>query len=958
MRGLNISSLASSAGVLALYQALNKTITGIVSFGKSSLQAYAGFESMQKGLETFFQSSEKGKAVFEDLRKLSNETTFGVDELANSATQLLNVGTQASKLNQTLTMLGNVAQGDKQKFAELTSVFAKIQSTGKAGSMQLQQLAMRGLPIYDILKKIGVQGTASASDIEKAFEEMTKEGGQFYNAMNNINDTIEGKQGFISDYFREFKVNFAEVSGLSDIYKISLDGIKEAIGNVSDFLLKINENPVYKAIFKGVLFASITALIGIISIGLIGAIIKLNQKLLVTAMLKGLINPTGIGLAIAGIVGLTVAMASYSKSLDEAQEKKDKFFGDTNTGDFSTKAQKDLQDATSILDEYKSKFEETLKKIKEQEESIKNGPNRYVNIYTSEELKRENEKLELLKSQSEQWESLINSQNEYVNNLQKSVDIEGKLKTMTQEVEDIYANTSIGKQKEDLKEVESQLKKMQTILQGKLIKQELLPKVDQIIKELENKQIELKVKIALQNAEEWQKELQKILGLSNEEVFDNDTNSIKDGESQVNTYLQKWDDLIKNGFSGLENLDLLSSNSKVLENLANSGLFKIGDKSSQRLLKNSYGIINDILNQKDVSGNSIISKNLNRKDLVTENQRESIETSFEEFEKLKKHFGEFDPLISLLSDKFEDLGFSVDDIKGKIIPLRENLSKYAKEKFLGQSGDFQAAAEGFTNGGIWGAIIQSVINALANVCQGMEGFEEVMNPITTLFENLSVIIESVMKTIKSALTLIQAFAKIINTVLKFFKPLIDLIDFGIGKFMDGLLWLAEQFESLLAWLFPWIEEETKEDEENQKELRQAYEDLLSAMKDAEEYYDKRKHQVLGEQFKTDAKSVNDMILTPQGNFSTNPNDYIIATKNPSSLNASGKSNVIMNVKINNLVSDKVNATATQRTDENGITSLIVNISRKIANDFMSGDNGWESAVAVRENMNKGRSVCV
>ena len=61
--------------------------------------------------------------------------------------------------------------------------------------MQLQQIALRGIPIQQTLKDMGVTGTASAEQLTKAFEKLTDTGGQFHDAMNNIIDTIEGKKG-------------------------------------------------------------------------------------------------------------------------------------------------------------------------------------------------------------------------------------------------------------------------------------------------------------------------------------------------------------------------------------------------------------------------------------------------------------------------------------------------------------------------------------------------------------------------------------------------------------------------------------------------------------------------------------------------------------------------------------------------------------------------------------------
>ena len=251
---------------------------------QGAIANYSHFESIQKGLETFFQDADKGKAKFEELRKMSNETTFGVDELANSFTQLANVGVDVDTIRDKLMMLGDVSQGNKQNFAELVSIYSKIQSTGKAGSEQLQMLAMRGLPIYDILKKIGVQGTATGEDVTKALQEITKEGGQFHNAMNNINETIEGKQGFLSDYLTEMSVNFADLVGLADDYKDILDVLNNVVASVSDKFLEWNNNPMTKAILGGVFKSAIAGLAGIIVTSLVPALIKVLGLL-------GMFNP-------------------------------------------------------------------------------------------------------------------------------------------------------------------------------------------------------------------------------------------------------------------------------------------------------------------------------------------------------------------------------------------------------------------------------------------------------------------------------------------------------------------------------------------------------------------------------------------------------------------------------------------------------------------------------------------
>lgn len=321
MNQISLSSLAAQAGVSQLLGALKGMASAVAGFAKDSVQSFSSFEQIQNSLGGVMKDAQKGKELFEDLRKFSFDTTFGVDTLANAASQLISTGTAADDLKKRLKQLGDVAGGDTNKFNDLVSIMAKIQNTGKAGSMQLQQLALRGVPIYQMLKEMGVEGTATSDQIVEAFERMTSAGGQFYNSMQSINETIQGKEGFISDTWREFLTSFAEASGLADAYKSALDVIYEALQDVVDWLQEINANPVGKAIFQGGLVAILTAVAAAILGTVIPALITVISKLTIIAALKAAINPVGLAIgAVAGLAaGAAVAIAGLVDKTEEVR---------------------------------------------------------------------------------------------------------------------------------------------------------------------------------------------------------------------------------------------------------------------------------------------------------------------------------------------------------------------------------------------------------------------------------------------------------------------------------------------------------------------------------------------------------------------------------------------------------------------------------------------------------------
>lgn len=98
-----------------------------------------------------------------------------------------------------------------------------------------------------------------------------------------------------------------------------------------------------------------------------------------------------------------------------------------------------------------------------------------------------------------------------------------------------------------------------------------------------------------------------------------------------------------------------------------------------------------------------------------------------------------------------------------------------------------------------------------------------------------------------------------------------------------------------------------------------------------------------------------MILTPSGTFSTHPEDTIMAMKHPEDLLGSRSASVIVN--INNQAS--VEVTSSQSTDSNGNTVIDFDIiSARVASDYMTGQNGWDSAVMQQQYSQTGRVLAL
>lgn len=956
MSQFNLSAIAASAGVLGLLKAVNGLVSGLSGLAKQSIQAYSHFESMQKGLETFFQSADKGKEKFDELRKFSNETTFGVDELANAFTQLANVGADVDTITDKLTMIGNISGGDKQKFADLVSIYSKILSTGKAGSEQIQMLAMRGVPIYDMLKKIGVQGSATGEQITKAFQEMTKEGGQFYNAMNNVNDTIEGKEGFISDYFKEMMNNFAEASGIADIYKSVLDTVKEALGGITDWLFEINKNPVAKMLFQGTLAATISGIAVLIGGVLVTSINALNKKLAITALLKSVLDPKtlGIAVAVAGIAGLAVAVGNLANEWKNAESAVNDYKNAVPKAESENNKDSFQDDYKKAQAEYDKIFNRYNKLVNQKASLLKTGQGQVGWAFQDKQVSESDlkyidelsKKINKLAVPLENARKKLEAFNQTMKEIQDGEDFAKRISSFNENISDKYDNTDYGKAEAQIKTAKNNLDELVNEYNN-LIKDyndfkkankdnKFVPeiddieksKVDRVIQEWQKKLGNMKIKFNVDNQTDWQKVLSKVLGFS---------------DKQISALSEK-------GYTGGNAADLYRQNQQ--NNLGN--------------IKNAYGTMGFSFDKNlQIEYYADLFREL-KNNIIKLWQSEDFNPSVDDstFKELKKQLDDVKDKLREFGLFIEEDGTIVDTFMGKLKKWTDEQAE--KGNFAGavvgtiaqKSGDLQSFAEGFQQSGSWiGGVIETVINALANVCQGMEGFEEVINPVTTLFENLSELLSFIMELLKSVLTLIKSVAKIINSILKILKPVLTLIEIicnAISSFVEVIANVIEAIANLL----PWVKETTDTEKEKDKDLRDSYKSLLEAMKANAEEYEKRKKELNASDYASKVTNVHDMILTPQGKFSTDPDDYIIATKNPGGLNNSGTSVIQLQPVINNTIADNAKVQTRTETDSNGMPQLIVTISRKIASDYANGENGWDSAVSARAYRQNGRSLAL
>lgn len=263
--------------------------------------------------------------------------------------------------------------------------------------------------------------------------------------------------------------------------------------------------------------------------------------------------------------------------------------------------------------------------------------------------------------------------------------------------------------------------------------------------------------------------------------------------------------------------------------------------------------------------------------------------------------------------------------------------------------------DGYAQGGALGGAINMFVSSVFKIIKGFDNFDKVMNPVTEWLGKLAPLL-------KSVFDIVEVLEDIISAALDIVKPLMILVQAGTKIITDTLgkavTFLNDWISGILDWmglseLDAELEDEKADELARLKELNKQYQSLSSAIDEQNQYYLRQKERVNAQAYDSllEARSVNDLILTKNGTFSTHPEDTIFAMKHPEDLARGGGTSV--NVKVINERGSDTDVSVERGTLDN---ELVITISRKIAGDYACGANGWDDADRMRQGRLSGRGL--
>ena len=312
------------------------------------------FQQLEIAFSTMLGNKKQADALMQQLIDTAATTPFGMNDIANSAKQLLAYGEEADKVNETLVRLGDIAAGLSVPINDLAYLYGTTMVQGRLYTQDLNQFLNRGIPLVDELaKQFGVtkgevkqlveQGKVGFPEVEKAIVSMTSEGSKFGGLMeaqsksitgqiSNLEDAVEqminevgkssegviggilGAASSIVDHWKQIGIVVGGTIATWGAYKAAV----LAVGVATKISAAIQESAAYQQ--------RLAAMQGI-ALSEAQAVAAANTNLLSVAMngLKTAILSNPIGL-IVGVIGAAVtALTLFNSGMEETTELSTRF---------------------------------------------------------------------------------------------------------------------------------------------------------------------------------------------------------------------------------------------------------------------------------------------------------------------------------------------------------------------------------------------------------------------------------------------------------------------------------------------------------------------------------------------------------------------------------------------------------------------------------------------------------
>lgn len=252
------------AGYIGAAIAAARGLFGIISTG---IEKAADLEQTTISFEVLAGSVENAKKLVKDLYDFAAKTPFETGPINEAAKKLLAYGFSADEIVPKLKKIGDIAAAVGVPIDELAQIFGKAKLGNFIQAEELNQLADRGIPVFESLakqlgvnvsqiKQMGSDGKITFKNLEKAFDDLSGAGGRFNGMMDKQSSTFNGLMSTMKDTTGQLLTTvFAPVAeGLKPIMQFIIEKIQFTIAEFKAWGLQAS---IAFAIFKDTLSAAV-----------------------------------------------------------------------------------------------------------------------------------------------------------------------------------------------------------------------------------------------------------------------------------------------------------------------------------------------------------------------------------------------------------------------------------------------------------------------------------------------------------------------------------------------------------------------------------------------------------------------------------------------------------------------------------------------------------------------------
>lgn len=271
---------------------------GMMSLIQSIVQVRGQFQQLELAFNTMLRSTEKSQVLMSQLVDTAARTPFDLTSIAQGAKQMLAFGSNVESVVDEIVMLGNVASGVSAPLGDLIYLYGTLRSQGRAYTVDIRQFAGRGIPIYEELgkvlnadrqelNKLVTEGKVGFPEVEKAFKNMTSEGGIYFNLMQEQSKSLTGMLSNLGDAWDSALNKIGKDN--QDLFTGAIQGAIDLVENMDQIIRIVQAVTIAYGSYKAAIVLNTLATKGYTGVAMIDNTVK-QAKI---ALLKAEANITG-----------------------------------------------------------------------------------------------------------------------------------------------------------------------------------------------------------------------------------------------------------------------------------------------------------------------------------------------------------------------------------------------------------------------------------------------------------------------------------------------------------------------------------------------------------------------------------------------------------------------------------------------------------------------------------------